>query len=796
MRVSAFVPSESRPGRTWRAPIAAIAALYLATHLASLPPSLEDLDSINFALGLHDFDPAQHQPHPPGYPIYIALGRISLAFVALLAPGWDSVRQDAWALAVWSALGGAAALVGAAFLYRELDGTRTSSTRPGDPPASAEPTFTRRPSRGGATALLGTGVLAAAPLFWMTGLRPMSDMPGLAVAIAGQALLIAGRHDGRALVAGAFVASLAAGFRVQALWLTVPLLMVALVQHARRGAWRLLVRSAAAVVAGALAWAIPLTVASGGVEQYLAALGTQAGEDFIGAEMLWASPTPRRLAFAAYQTLVLPWASIPLAVTIWIAGAVGAIALVLYPGGTGRMTLRARLSSGAGVLLLLGVAYLPYALFHLVFQDTAMVRYALPLLVPTAYLAGRGIAMCGQAAPLVAGAIAVWALAVGAPAAVAYGSEAHPAFRAIADLRQSAPASVFAHYALRRPLEIAGERLPVAHPRQHYEWLGLVDYWRQGRTHPVVFVADPRRTDLDLIDPVSRRDVRRYRWRVAERPELNGTRPTAVDLVRITSPRWLVGEGWSLTPETGGLARQSGRGLERRPIEGYIRRGAEPLFMLIGGRHLGTPQDGAAILSATLDGREIATWTVEPAGSHNFLQIVPIAAEALAGNGRYAELRVRATGRPGTAATPPVAIRQFDVQPQTGLIHGYAGGWHEAEYDNATGRRWRWTSDRADLRIVPPQAVTLTIRGESPLKYVDAPPSVQVIAGGRTIAEFHPADDFEWQVRVPADAVLRSGGVIAIETNRVYLPGAAEGTGDARRLGLRIFDLQVNPLVP
>ena len=52
-----------------------IAAVFLALHLPFLPRSLEDLDSINFALGIGRFDVAQHQPHPPGYPIYIALAK-------------------------------------------------------------------------------------------------------------------------------------------------------------------------------------------------------------------------------------------------------------------------------------------------------------------------------------------------------------------------------------------------------------------------------------------------------------------------------------------------------------------------------------------------------------------------------------------------------------------------------------------------------------------------------------------------------------------------------------------------
>ena len=55
-------PTTNRPG----AAVLVIAALYFAAHLPFLAPSLEDIDSINFALGLRHFDPALHQPHPPG----------------------------------------------------------------------------------------------------------------------------------------------------------------------------------------------------------------------------------------------------------------------------------------------------------------------------------------------------------------------------------------------------------------------------------------------------------------------------------------------------------------------------------------------------------------------------------------------------------------------------------------------------------------------------------------------------------------------------------------------------------
>src|SRR5512133_989668 len=68
----------ANPRTTNRTVISVAALLYFAAHVPFLAPSLEDIDSINFALGLRHFDPALHQPHPPGYPVYMLLGHISL----------------------------------------------------------------------------------------------------------------------------------------------------------------------------------------------------------------------------------------------------------------------------------------------------------------------------------------------------------------------------------------------------------------------------------------------------------------------------------------------------------------------------------------------------------------------------------------------------------------------------------------------------------------------------------------------------------------------------------------------
>ena len=164
------------------------------------------------------------------------------------------------------------------------------------------------------------------------------------------------------------------------------------------------------------------------------------------------------------------------------------------------------------------------------------------------------------------------------------------------------------------------------------------------------------------------------------------------------------------------------------------------------------------------------------------------------GAGGFARLTVTASSvdprRPA-----PIAVRQFDAQPMTTPVWGFADGWYDDEYVMETGTTWRWTSERAVLRIDgPSHAVRVTLRGESPLRYFDAAPIIRMTAAGQTLGELRPTDDFEWSVLVPADALSRAGGAVAIETDRVYLPGPAEGTADARHLGLRIFECSVEPV--
>ena len=57
--------------------MAALVAATAITRFVFRSHLLYDIDSVNFALALKRFDPGVHQPHPPGYFLYVCLGRLA-----------------------------------------------------------------------------------------------------------------------------------------------------------------------------------------------------------------------------------------------------------------------------------------------------------------------------------------------------------------------------------------------------------------------------------------------------------------------------------------------------------------------------------------------------------------------------------------------------------------------------------------------------------------------------------------------------------------------------------------------
>jgi hypothetical protein len=749
--------------------IAALAVIFLALHAPFLPPTLEDIDSINFALGVNDFDVARHQPHPPGYPVFIGLGKLSTAVLRSVGVSAPEARG----LAAWSLLSGAALV----WLLFELFRSFVSLARGPD----RLPSDTSRDG----IAVCATVVAITSPLFWFTSLRPLSDMTGLAAVVAAQALIVSvlSRRAGRqALVWGALLAGLAIGIRSQTFLLTLPLLGIALVTSRPGLAMRDRAMALAAAGFGVLAWAIPLIWVSGGLTAYTAALGTQAGEDFSGVVMLWNARTPRVAVDALMFSFLWPWGSI-------LAGAI-----VVAVAAVGAMRVGWKQPR---VLLILLIAFVPYAIFHLLFHEVVTVRYALPLLVPVAYLVASALEWAGRRA-LAGGAVvlAVVSLVPAVQASAAYAREGSPAFRALRTVeswprtRTADHGGAFAdvvgmHAGFRRPAQWERDALHsrVLESPHGREWLALVQEWRSHPQSSVAFVADPRRTDLALIDPASRRLVQADRWPFIEPPFVGGARPGNADVYLMSPPRWMLDRGWAVGAEVAGVTARDELGPHRAPSVAWIRAGGEEVLLMLGGRHLGAAGEPPARVSLRVNGRPLGTISVSPGF---FFNLMKIPAGMLASPDGYVPLEV-ASETPGDRQVP-VALEQFDLQSDGISMIGVEQGWQEPEYNPSTSRAWRWMAERATLWVRPVgRDVTLELEGESPLRYFDSPPVVTVTAAGRQIARFSPSSDFRQTVVLPADALAAADGRVVIESDKSFVPGERDGTGDKRRLALRIY---------
>lgn len=736
--------------RSW---LAAVAVLFLAAHLPYLPPSLEDLDSVNFALGVRDFDVARHQPHPPGYPIFIALSKASTAAARAIGVAAPETRG----LALWSTVAGAALVFLLFAFFKSLDDD------------------SRR-------AFWTTILVVASPLFWFTALRPLSDTLGLAAAVAAQALIAAAIAPGagsaprlgRLLIAGGFVAGAAIGVRSQTFVLTLPLLAVAVLWPGSVVPWRARIASILAVGLGVFAWAIPLLVASGGLSAFLAALGSQAGEDFSGVTMLWTTRQARVALEAAKNTFVWPWGNLIL----------GGIVCVLAAAGVLCAAWRV-----PRVVVILTVAFVPYAVFHLLFHEVVTVRYAMPLLIPIAYLAAFALdAIERRALPIATAMLAAVMLWIAVPASAAYGRQPSPTFAAFDEVKRTSRAEalpVVMHAFARRAAEwdMSGLPVRVLTPPHRHEWLAAVEELRRERA--VHLVADPRRTDLALFDPQSLKRAGEYRWPFVEPPFVGGARPGPADLYRIDSPGWMADRGWALTAEVGGVTARDGLGPHVQPSVAWIRSRDTTSTLLYGGRHLGGADDPPARVSVTLGEQPLDAFETR-AGF--FVRRVELPRGV--SSTQYVPLEIRSETVGGARAVP-VALEQFDVQPPGVPMIAFEAGWYEPEYNPLTAKAWRWASPNAALWVRPiGRDVTLTLDGESPLRYFDAAPLVRVLVGDSVVAEFRPDSDFTRDITLPHAALEAAAGRVVISSDKHFSPSAA-GAADPRQLALRIYGVRV-----
>jgi len=190
---------------------------------------LYDLDSVNFALGIGRFDPRTHQAHPPGYFLYILLGRLI-----------NSVVHDANLALVLLSI---AASCGTVILIYRM----------------AFEWFGQREARFAGLLFLFS------PLGWFHGTVALTySVEAFFSALVGYLCWRVASGNARLVMPAAIVLGVSAGVRPSSLVFLAPLFLFSL--------RRLPIRTAVLGVAGAsvtvLAWFAPMIRASGGFSVY------------------------------------------------------------------------------------------------------------------------------------------------------------------------------------------------------------------------------------------------------------------------------------------------------------------------------------------------------------------------------------------------------------------------------------------------------------------------------------------------------------------------------------------------
>jgi MFS family permease len=194
---------------------------------------LYDIDSVNFALALHRFDPTLHQPQPPGYFLYICLGRLV-----------NAVFQDANTAFVAISIGASGAAV--ALIY-----------------ALTRDWFGRRP------AVFAGLIFLFSPLCWFHGTVALTYIvEAFFSALAGYCCWRVYLGNTGWLIPASAVLGMAAGFRPSSLLLLGPMWLLSLSKVRMKQAF--LACGALIVMLGG--WLIPMLRECGGSSAYFTSL--------------------------------------------------------------------------------------------------------------------------------------------------------------------------------------------------------------------------------------------------------------------------------------------------------------------------------------------------------------------------------------------------------------------------------------------------------------------------------------------------------------------------------------------
>lgn len=209
------------------------AAAVAISRFAFRSRDLYDIDSVNFALAIGRFDPSVHQPHPPGYFLYVCLGRL-LNY---------AVHDANLALVLLSIVASAGAIIVIYLMAKDWFG-----------PLAAR---------------FASLLFLFSPLCWFHGTVALTyGVEAFLSALLGYLCWRIERGAGNLIVPTAILLGISAGIRPSSLLFLGPLFLFSL----RHATARRIVLGGAALVLAITAWFLPMIWASGGFDAYFGAL--------------------------------------------------------------------------------------------------------------------------------------------------------------------------------------------------------------------------------------------------------------------------------------------------------------------------------------------------------------------------------------------------------------------------------------------------------------------------------------------------------------------------------------------
>jgi hypothetical protein len=268
------------------------------------PEYLFHFDSVNFALALEDFNPALHQPQPPGYPLFVLFTRLLHWMIG--------GAQETFVIT--GILASLAAMVLVWQLGRDLFGDRSG--------------------------LFAALLLLVHPPFWFSAL---TNQVRLFLAIGAAAVMIAAwrslnEQRPRYFYVAAAILGLASGFRLEVLALGAPILLYS--GWRMRRPFREWAGAVCLIVVTAAAWLAFVVVKAGGVAAYIRLIWQYSNDQFGPTSLAFGAasqPAFRMLLMAViwYGLPVLTWAwMLPFAKGVFqrLRGATGFLLICFVPG--------------------------------------------------------------------------------------------------------------------------------------------------------------------------------------------------------------------------------------------------------------------------------------------------------------------------------------------------------------------------------------------------------------------------------------------------------------------------------